>query len=246
MTQANKESVAELQSLYTQLKSHHSMLKGSLDQLESDVEQKSHDLAAQNKLRQQLMDHYERNPLTSREEALQERVLKELGKVIIKRANGGATGIRIILNLSKGKDGSNINPEKGVEGFLAIAKNRPGRTSSPRAMWNPRESNSSNPTPTDSILPAKKKAPPVEPQSRVPVEPEVEIYCFCQQPSFGDMIGCDNDKCKNGEWFHYKCVGLNRVKAMKYAKQKWYCSKECKEEAEAKRMRKRRRKANNW
>ena len=36
---------------------------------------------------------------------------------------------------------------------------------------------------------------------------------FCKQPSFGNMISCDNESsCPNGEWFHYKCVGiLNRV-----------------------------------
>ena len=32
------------------------------------------------------------------------------------------------------------------------------------------------------------------------------------------MISCDNESsCPNGEWFHYKCVGiLNRVVALKY------------------------------
>ena len=56
-------------------------------------------------------------------------------------------------------------------------------------------------------------------------EPEKEeeqedttLYCFCKQPSFGNMISCDNESsCPNGEWFHYKCVGiLNRVVALKY------------------------------
>ena len=42
------------------------------------------------------------------------------------------------------------------------------------------------------------------------------------------MISCDNESsCPNGEWFHYKCVGiLNRVVALKYTtgKESWYCS----------------------
>lgn len=29
--------------------------------------------------------------------------------------------------------------------------------------------------------------------------------CVLQQ------IGCDNEDCEHGEWFHYKCVGLEQV-----------------------------------
>lgn len=35
-----------------------------------------------------------------------------------------------------------------------------------------------------------------------------ELYCFCQQVSFGAMVACDNPNCKY-EWFHYSCVGLS-------------------------------------
>lgn len=42
-------------------------------------------------------------------------------------------------------------------------------------------------------------------------------YCLCRQVSFGEMIGCDNDKCSI-EWFHFECVQL-KVKP----KGKWYC-----------------------
>ncbi|KAI3645229.1 hypothetical protein MP228_011393 [Amoeboaphelidium protococcarum] len=35
-----------------------------------------------------------------------------------------------------------------------------------------------------------------------------QLYCICQQGSFGDMIECDNaGNCPYG-WFHYECVGL--------------------------------------
>lgn len=65
------------------------------------------------------------------------------------------------------------------------------------------------------------ESPPVE-------EEDTELYCFCKQKSFGDMIACDNEKCTNGEWFHYKCVGLlNRVEALRYTTEKWYCSEFC-------------------
>lgn len=32
-------------------------------------------------------------------------------------------------------------------------------------------------------------------------------YCICNQVSFGEMVGCDNDNCVR-EWFHLGCVGL--------------------------------------
>ena len=35
-----------------------------------------------------------------------------------------------------------------------------------------------------------------------------QLYCFCQQVSYGEMIACDNEDCPN-EWFHLECVGLS-------------------------------------
>lgn len=40
--------------------------------------------------------------------------------------------------------------------------------------------------------------------------PDDELYCLCRNVSFGEMIACDNPKCKY-EWFHYSCVGLTRA-----------------------------------
>ncbi|CAM9498900.1 unnamed protein product, partial [Pylaiella littoralis] len=37
------------------------------------------------------------------------------------------------------------------------------------------------------------------------------VYCVCRQIGWGDMIGCDNEDCEHGEWFHYHCVGLEMV-----------------------------------
>eukprot|EP00045_Choanoeca_perplexa_P012501 m.136688 g.136688 ORF g.136688 m.136688 type:complete len:255 (-) comp16031_c0_seq5:2018-2782(-) len=44
-----------------------------------------------------------------------------------------------------------------------------------------------------------------------------ETYCVCKQGSYGQMIGCDDDKCPI-EWYHYKCVGLTEE-----PKGDWYC-----------------------
>ncbi|XP_058633836.1 inhibitor of growth protein 1-like isoform X2 [Onychostoma macrolepis] len=53
----------------------------------------------------------------------------------------------------------------------------------------------------------------------LPIDPNEPTYCLCEQVSFGEMIGCDNDECPI-EWFHFSCVGLNHK-----PKGKWYCPK---------------------
>lgn len=45
-----------------------------------------------------------------------------------------------------------------------------------------------------------------------------EIYCFCQKPSYGDMIGCDNPGCPY-EWFHLSCVGITKPAL----EDSWFC-----------------------
>ncbi|GMS88705.1 hypothetical protein PENTCL1PPCAC_10880, partial [Pristionchus entomophagus] len=42
-------------------------------------------------------------------------------------------------------------------------------------------------------------------------------YCHCNRISFGEMVGCDNEKCAI-EWFHFECINI-KVKP----KGKWYC-----------------------
>uniref|UniRef100_A0A0K0FFC0 PHD-type domain-containing protein n=1 Tax=Strongyloides venezuelensis TaxID=75913 RepID=A0A0K0FFC0_STRVS len=47
--------------------------------------------------------------------------------------------------------------------------------------------------------------------------PDEPRYCLCDRVSYGDMVGCDNEKCTL-EWFHFECVGLRSK-----PKGKWYC-----------------------
>merc|ERR1712048_886140 len=49
--------------------------------------------------------------------------------------------------------------------------------------------------------------------------PVDKTWCFCKKKAKGEMIACDNEKCKI-EWFHFECVGL-------YIKPsgKWYCQR---------------------
>lgn len=74
------------------------------------------------------------------------------------------------------------------------------------------------------------------------VDPNEPRYCYCDNVSFGEMIGCEvsplasnnskpiltgdsifcpyqNDDCPHGGWFHLTCVGMNTA-----PKDKWWCS----------------------
>ncbi|XP_063103102.1 inhibitor of growth protein 1 isoform X2 [Cavia porcellus] len=62
---------------------------------------------------------------------------------------------------------------------------------------------------------AEREASPAD----LPIDPNEPTYCLCNQVSYGEMIGCDNEECPI-EWFHFSCVGLNHK-----PKGKWYCPK---------------------
>lgn len=47
-----------------------------------------------------------------------------------------------------------------------------------------------------------------------------QTYCYCDQVSFGEMVGCDGEQCQR-EWFHLPCIGFKNP-----PKGKWYCD-EC-------------------
>ncbi|CAO1639154.1 unnamed protein product [Sympodiomycopsis kandeliae] len=61
-------------------------------------------------------------------------------------------------------------------------------------------------------------------------EPDDTRYCYCNNVSYGAMIGCDNDNCSR-EWFHLDCVGLTRTPPGT-----WYCD-DCLSERQAKAQR---------
>lgn len=53
------------------------------------------------------------------------------------------------------------------------------------------------------------------------------LYCYCNQPSYGEMIGCEKPECPR-QWFHITCLGLKTVPDVEY----WYCP-ECRTALEA-------------
>ena len=48
-----------------------------------------------------------------------------------------------------------------------------------------------------------------------------KLYCTCQTVSHGNMVACDNERCRF-EWFHWECVGI-----LQEPKGRWLCI-ECK------------------
>ncbi|CAB3982381.1 Inhibitor of growth 1 [Paramuricea clavata] len=73
----------------------------------------------------------------------------------------------------------------------------------------------------------KKKKENSSPTPDIPIDPNEPTYCLCNQVSFGEMIGCDNEGCAI-EWFHFQCVNLTSK-----PKGKWYCPK-CSQERQRK------------
>ncbi|KAJ6611799.1 hypothetical protein B0H10DRAFT_2223717 [Mycena sp. CBHHK59/15] len=65
------------------------------------------------------------------------------------------------------------------------------------------------------IVPLPRPKPPVIPNA----DPNESRYCYCDQVSFGEMIGCDDPHCER-EWFHLTCTNL---KAAPEGRKKWYC-----------------------
>lgn len=68
----------------------------------------------------------------------------------------------------------------------------------------------------------KKEAKVEEETPTSPINYEGEpVYCYCQQVSYGEMVGCDGEFCEK-EWFHLPCTGLKEL-----PKGEWYCD-DCK------------------
>ena len=85
-------------------------------------------------------------------------------------------------------------------------------------------SNAGTPTPTASRAGQKRKATTAfrrdSSVDEIAADEDSQVYCFCQQVSFGEMVACDNENCER-EWFHLPCVELTSP-----PQGKWYCS-EC-------------------
>jgi hypothetical protein len=102
----------------------------------------------------------------------------------------------------------------------------PQRTTSTTGLTLPSQTNShlSTPTPAGARTGQKRKATTAfrrdSSVDEVAADEDTQVYCFCQQVSFGEMVACDNENCER-EWFHLPCVGLTSA-----PQGKWWCD-EC-------------------
>ncbi|XP_026128142.1 inhibitor of growth protein 1-like [Carassius auratus] len=107
-------------------------------------------------------------------------------------------------NGSENRENSNYGMELNEEVGSGVSKEKKVKTSSTSSKKKKRSKSKQDrePSPTD-----------------LPIDPNEPTYCLCEQVSYGEMIGCDNDECTI-EWFHFSCVGLHHK-----PKGKWYCPK---------------------
>ncbi|XP_043085740.1 inhibitor of growth protein 1 [Puntigrus tetrazona] len=107
-------------------------------------------------------------------------------------------------NGSENRENSNYGVEHNEEVGSGASKEKKAKTSSTSSKKKKRSKSKQDrePSPTD-----------------LPIDPNEPTYCLCEQVSYGEMIGCDNDECTI-EWFHFSCVGLHHK-----PKGKWYCPK---------------------
>ncbi|XP_016360691.1 inhibitor of growth protein 1-like [Sinocyclocheilus anshuiensis] len=107
-------------------------------------------------------------------------------------------------NGSENRENSSYGMEHNEEAGSGVPKEKKAKTSSTSSKKKKRSKSKQDrePSPTD-----------------LPIDPNEPTYCLCEQVSYGEMIGCDNDECTI-EWFHFSCVGLHHK-----PKGKWYCPK---------------------
>jgi len=104
--------------------------------------------------------------------------------------------------IKSGKSSSNIksSQEKASTSAPPTSSSGPGKRGSKKVIDNKRDRSISPPD-----------------LSHVDIDPDEPTYCLCDQVSYGEMIGCDNDLCPI-EWFHFTCVSLTSK-----PKGKWFC-----------------------
>lgn len=105
----------------------------------------------------------------------------------------------------------------------AIPKREPGQPVTPTTASHQTHHRRTSSTTTASVirdqLDSRPEPPPPprnapignaiddEEEEEEPVDPDEPRYCFCNQVSYGQMVGCDDKDCAR-EWFHLSCVGL--------------------------------------
>ncbi|XP_028846638.1 inhibitor of growth protein 1 [Denticeps clupeoides] len=105
-------------------------------------------------------------------------------------------------NGGENRENSNYSTDHGEDAGSGTPKEKRAKTSSSKKKKRSKAKQERETSPAD-----------------LPIDPNEPTYCLCEQVSYGEMIGCDNDECPI-EWFHFSCVGLHHK-----PKGKWFCPK---------------------
>lgn len=237
------ETIQEGKTLNNQMIIHKLHLEDEINQLQTikekqvikvDVEE------SQEQLRKQLRQHYKDQPLISQVEAVEQQRHSQKEQ----KRTSAKSGIKLVLRIPKQ---DKVSKPKGKH---VVKKSSTQLKSKPINATVAKKANAFTKKEKKRI----RKEEILLQVDQAEEEEDNKRYCFCQQPSLGDMIACDNEtSCPNGEWFHYKCVGLlNRVDALKFTTGKipWYCSDGCRKVGEAEKARqqemKKRKRRRKW
>ncbi|KAH7343396.1 hypothetical protein B0J17DRAFT_642234 [Rhizoctonia solani] len=139
-----------------------------------------------------------------------------------------------------------IDPLSGGSSNPQLQPNKRRRTTTNNGASTPIASSPSSTVVLPGVVPATRRMRPQSARRRLDAESDEDVddqgdeveggepgatddalYCFCNEKSYGEMIGCDNGNCTI-QWFHMDCVGL---KPPVPPDMKWYCSR-CKENRE--------------
>lgn len=211
-----QEAVQEANALNNQLITHNIGLNNELFQLKqiADIKnRKQPNSTDKQHLQKQLRQHYKKHPLQSQLDAMKDQKVNKIDNVAI----GKSTGLKLVLKIPKSNKSDKSNNSNKSSNKIKLRLNKSMKKDTQKPIRR-------------VVIPPKLR--------EIEIEEDTNEYCFCKQRSFGDMIACDNEEsCPNGEWFHYKCVGLlNRVDALKFTtgKEKWFCSSHCRNIVESK------------
>lgn len=123
----------------------------------------------------------------------------------VDKSGGGKRSRRQKNGGGENRENSNYSTDHGDEVVVGTPKEKRAKTSSSSSSKKKKRSKAKQ----------EREASPAD----LPIDPNEPTYCLCEQVSYGEMIGCDNDECPI-EWFHFSCVGLHHK-----PKGKWYCPK---------------------
>ncbi|XP_072332103.1 inhibitor of growth protein 1 isoform X3 [Scyliorhinus torazame] len=181
--------------------------------------------------------HYIQRALIRSQELGDEKIqiVNQMVELVENRSRQVESHVELFENCAESNDSNNKSSleRSRSEGTTPVEKPSAKRSRRQRNNEN-RENTSSNHDHEESSagMPKEKKAKTSKKKKRskakaereaspadLPIDPNEPTYCLCNQVSYGEMIGCDNEECPI-EWFHFSCVSLNHK-----PKGKWYCPK---------------------